>query len=117
MNRRDYSITSDCCFPPEGPQPSDRQVRHQQEIESRANDLAKLVAALARSPFPSLSIETEENTRELDALLAMEAKLRWIVRVAKYSVGANRVALWIEAEREVVKLEHAADALMHAECV
>jgi hypothetical protein len=116
MSSRHYSSTSVYSLPPERPQPTEKQVQHEHEIESRANDLAKLVSTLTRSPFPSLMIETELSSRELDALLAMEAKLRWLVRVAKYSVGANRVALWIEAERELVKLEHATDTMLHAKC-
>jgi hypothetical protein len=116
MSRRQFNTTSAGSWPVGRPQPTDERVQHEHEIESRANDLAKLVSTLTRSPFPSLRIETELSSRELDALLAMEAKLRWLVRVAKYSVGANRVALWIEAERELVKVEHATDSMLHAKC-
>jgi hypothetical protein len=116
MSRRNYSTGAAYTWPAERPQPADERVQHEHEIESRANDLAKLVTSLTRSPFPSLRIETELSSRELDALLAMEAKLRWLVRVARYSVGANRVALWIEAERELVKVEHATDSMLHAKC-
>jgi hypothetical protein len=116
MSRGNYSAVSAGSWPVKRLQPTDERVQHEHEIESRANDLAKLVSTLTRSPFPSLRIETELSSRELDALLAMEAKLRWLVRVAKYSVGANRVALWIEAERELVKVEHATDSMLHAKC-
>jgi hypothetical protein len=116
MSRRHYGTTSAGSLSAERPQPAEKQVQYENEIESRANNLAKLMSTLTRSPFPSLRIETELSSRELDALLAMEAKLRWLVRVARYSVGANRAALWIEAERELVKLEHATDTMLHAKC-
>ena len=87
----------------------------EKHIESRSKDLENQVTALAESPFPAL-LSDASSEEDLDTLLAKEAKLRWLVRVAKYSEGPNREALWHEAEKALVHLEHTADAVLYAKC-
>lgn len=84
-------------------------------IESRSKDVTRQVNALAESIFPGLWKDGDPIDAELNALLVMESRLRWLVRVAKYSEGANRDALWLETEKVLVQLEKAADALSHFE--
>ena len=84
-------------------------------IESRSKDVTRQVNALAESIFPGLWKDGDPIDKELNALLVMEARLRWLVRVAKYSEGANREALWLETEKVLVHLERAAEALSHFE--
>lgn len=86
-------------------------------IESRSNDVARQVNALADSIFPGLWRDGDPIDGELNVLLVKEARLRWLVRVAKYSEGANREALWLEAEKVLVELENSAEALLHFDCV
>jgi hypothetical protein len=93
------------------------QRKFENGIESRANNLSELVTRLAQSPFPSLRTYADSIDEELEALLVKEARLRWLVRVAKYSEGTNRHALWLEAEKVLVDLEKTADAMLYAECV
>ena len=92
------------------------QREFENHIESRSNDVARQVNALAESVFPGLWRDGDPIDGELNALLVKEARLRWLVRVAKYSEGANREALWLEAEKVLVELENSADALMHFDC-
>jgi hypothetical protein len=84
-------------------------------IESRARDVTRQVNALAQSVFPGLWKDGDPIDGELNALLVTEARLRWLVRVAKYSEGANREALWLEVVKVLVQLERAAQALSHFE--
>ncbi|MGH9714547.1 MAG: hypothetical protein ACRD5M_14730 [Candidatus Acidiferrales bacterium] len=93
------------------------QKRFEKHIESRSTEIAKLVAMLAESRYPGLRKYGDLRGDELEDLLLKEARLRWVVRVAKYSEAANRRALWLEAEKELAQLEKAAEAMLHAECV
>ena len=93
------------------------QRKFENSIESRSNDVARQVNALAESVFPGLWRDGDPIDGELNALLVKEARLRWLVRVAKYSEGANREALWLEAEKVLVELEKAAEALSQFERV
>jgi hypothetical protein len=86
-------------------------------IESRSKDVARQVTSLAESLFPGVWKDGDPIDEELEALLVKEARLRWLVRVARYSEGANREGLWLEAEKVLVELEKAAEALLHFECV
>jgi hypothetical protein len=87
----------------------------EKHIESRSKDLENQVTALAESPFPTL-LSDASSEQDLEALLVKEARLRWLVRVAKYSEGRNREALWHEAQRALVHLENTADAVLYAKC-
>jgi hypothetical protein len=86
-------------------------------IEYRSKDVTRQVNALAESVFPGLWKDGDPIDTELEALLVTEARLRWLVRVAKYSEGTNREALWLETEKVLVQLEKAAEALSRFECV
>lgn len=94
----------------------DEQQGFENYVECRSNNLSRLVTRLAESPYPSLLSHADSIDEELEALLVKEAKLRWLVRVAKYSEGANRHALWLEAEKVLVDLEKTAEAMLYAEC-
>jgi hypothetical protein len=96
---------------------TDEQRQFERHIEFRANDLGKVVSMLAESRFPGLRKYGDRRGDELEDLILKEAKLRWVVRVAKYSQPANREALWLEAEKELRELEKAAQAMFHVECV
>jgi hypothetical protein len=99
---------------------AERTGEHQQfenRIESRSKDVTRQLNALAEAVFPGLWRDGDPIDRELNALLVKEARLRWLLRVAKYSEGANREALWLEAEKVLVELENSADALLHFDCV
>lgn len=97
-------------------QTEDQQI-FEERVESRAEALNKLVTDLSKSLFPSLGSDVDSMDEKLEQLLIKEAQLRWLVRVARYSQGANRQALWLAAKRALVELEDAADAMLHAECV
>jgi len=96
-------------------EPTGRKPEFENRIESRSKDVTRQVNALAESIFPGLWKDGDPIDKELNALLVMEARLRWLVRVAKYSEGANREALWLETEKVLVHLERAAEALSHFE--
>jgi hypothetical protein len=93
----------------------EEQRQFENRIESRSKAVARQVTALAGSIFPGLRKDGDPIDQELEALLVKDARLRWLVRVAKYSEGANRQALWLEAEKVLVQLEKAAEALAHFE--
>lgn len=85
-------------------------------IEARANNLGNVVAMLAESRFPGLRKYGDLLGDEIEDLLLKEARLRWVIRVAKYSQAANREELWLEAEREIAVLEKAAEGMLRVEC-
>ena len=87
----------------------------EKHIESRSKDLENQVIALAESPLPRLRSEADLIEEDLEALLVKEARLRWLVRVAKYSEGANREAMWHEAEKALAHLEKTTEAV-YAKC-
>jgi len=97
-------------------EPIENRRQFENRIESRSKDVARQVHALAESIFPGLWKAGDPVDDELETLLVQEARLRWLVRVAKYSEGANREALWLEAEKVLMNIEKDADALMHFEC-
>jgi hypothetical protein len=92
------------------------QRQFENRIESRSKDISRQVRALAESVFPGLWRDGDPIDQELQALAAKEARLRWLVRVAKYSEGTNREALWLEAEKVLEELENSVEALAHFEC-
>jgi hypothetical protein len=87
----------------------------EKHIEARSRDLENQVIALAESPFPRLRSDADSIEEDLEALLVKEARLRWLVRVAKYSEGANRGAMWHEAEKALAHLEKTTEAV-YAKC-
>lgn len=117
MNTQFYTGNRAGNFQPRKAEPTDKQRQYENRIESRSNILSSLVTLLAKSSYPNVRGDGEDVDRELETLLAKEAQLRWLVRVAKYSEGANREALWREAERKLEALEKAAEAKLHHECV
>jgi len=85
-------------------------------IETRAKEISERIAALDNSAIPSLWGDAETSVQILERLEAQEARLRWLVRVAKYSEGANRTALWLEAGRVLAHLEGFLSMLARARC-
>jgi len=116
MNERPYLTNPPSSLRGEKAERIDEQQQFENHIESRSNDISKLVTGLAVSPFPSLRSDGDSIDEKLEALLVKEARLRWLVRVAKYSEGANREALWLEAEKVLVELEKTTEAVLYAEC-
>jgi hypothetical protein len=94
----------------------EKQPEFERRIESGSNNVASLVTELAGPFFPVFPTDGDPTDEILETLLVKESKLRWLVRVAKYSRGANREALWREAERELARLEHDAEGLMQLAC-
>jgi len=117
MNTQSYATNQAGILAAKKAEPTDKQRQFENRIESRSNILASRVTVLAQTHFPSLRGDHDAIEEELEALMAKEAGLRWLVRVAKYSEGANREALWREAEKRLVTLEKAAEAMLHTECV
>ncbi|MGA8224053.1 MAG: hypothetical protein WB780_20560 [Candidatus Acidiferrales bacterium] len=117
MNTQTYSGNRAGNFQPRKAEPADKRRQYENRIESRANILASLVTLLSQSSYPNVQGDVDSADKDLETLLAKEAQLRWLVRVAKYSEGANREALWREAERKLEALEKAAEAKLHQECV
>jgi hypothetical protein len=116
MNTQSYATYPAGSLPARKTEPTGKQRQYENRIETRANILASRVTVLAQSHFPSLRSDQDAIEEDLEALLAKEARVRWLVRVAKYSEGANREALWREAEKRLVALEKAAEEILHAEC-
>ena len=116
MIKRPYLMNPAARLQPRTAQRIDEQIQFENYVESRANNLSRLVNRLAESPFPTLRSDAHSMDEELEALLVKEARLRWLVRVARYSEGANREALWLEAEKVLVELEKTAEAVLYAEC-
>jgi len=85
-------------------------------IETRAKEISERIAALEKSPIPNLWGSADSVMRVLEWLERQEARLRWLVRVAKYSEGANRTALWLEAGRVLAHLEGFLSMLARARC-
>jgi hypothetical protein len=94
----------------------DEQQKFENYVESSSHNVSKLVTGLAESIFPSLRSHGASIDEELEALLVKEARLRWLVRVARYSEGVNRKVLWLEADKLLVELEKTADAMLYAKC-
>jgi hypothetical protein len=94
----------------------EKRLVFENHIESRSKNVASLITALTASFFSVFPNDGDPTDEILETLLVKESKLRWLVRVAKYSKGANRKALWCKAEKELVRLEHDAEGLMHFEC-
>lgn len=117
MNTQHYATNPAGNFRPRQAEPADERRRFEKRIESRSNVLASLIALLAESAYPNVRSDRDTTDEELEALLVKEAKLRWLVRVARYSEGANREALWNEAEKRLAALEKAAEKMLHLECV
>lgn len=86
-------------------------------VESRWKDVASVVSSLAGSLFSGLREYADPTDKVLETLLAKEARLRWLVRVAKYSEGTNREALWREVEKQLLYLEEDVDELLLGERV
>jgi hypothetical protein len=116
MNNRPYLTNPARSSQARKAEPTGEQQLSENRIESRSNILASLVTVLAQSHYPNLRSDADSANKDLEALLVKEAKLRWLVRVAKYSEGANREALWREAGKLLLQLEHAAEAILHAKC-
>ena len=85
-------------------------------IETRAKEVSERIAALEKSPAPNLWGNADSVARILEGLETQEARLRWLIRVAKYSVGANRQALWLEAGKVLLGLERTLSQLARARC-
>jgi hypothetical protein len=117
MNTQTYVGNPAGNFRPGKAEPNEKQRQSEKRIESRSNILTSLVTLLAESSYPRVRGDGDSADNEVDELLRKEAQLRWLVRVAKYSEGANREALWREAEKKLAALEKAAEAKLHAECV
>ena len=117
MNLLSYVVNSTSSLLAKEAGRSEERRLFENRVESRSNDVTRQVNALAEAVFPGLWRDGDPIDGELNALLVKEARLRWLVRVAKYSEGANREALWLEAEKVLVELENSADALSHFECV
>lgn len=118
MEKQFYVSNDAGIWPARGTKRIDLEQRQfERHIEARANNLGKLVAILAESRFPGLRKYGDLRADELEDLLLKEARLRWVIRVAKYSQPANSEALWLEAEKELREIEKAAEAMLHAECV
>jgi hypothetical protein len=113
MNKRPYVTNPSGSLGAKEAQRIDEQL--EKHIESRSKDLENQVIALAESPFPRLRSEADLIEEDLEALLVKEARLRWLVRVAKYSEGANREAMWHEAEKALAHLEKTTEAV-YAKC-
>jgi len=92
------------------------QEEFERRIESRSNALAKLIAGMAKSSSRAFLCDPASFDAEWNQLLIQEARLRWLVRVAKYSEGRNREMLWHTAEELLHKLEQAAEPVSHAKC-
>jgi len=101
---------------PEKPEPSHLSPDYEMRIEARAKIISERIAALDNSAIPSLWGDAETSVQILERLEAQEARLRWLVRVAKYSEGANRTALWLEAGRVLAHLEGFLSMLARARC-
>jgi len=101
---------------PKKPEPSGLAQDYEIHIETRAKIISERVAAVDNSALPSLWGDAETSVQILERLEALEARLRWLVRVAKYSVGASRQALWLEAGRVLAYLEGLLSMLARARC-
>jgi hypothetical protein len=101
---------------PASPEPGGEAQDYEVRIERRARDISERIAALEKSPVPSLSGNADSVARILEWLDTQEARLRWLIRVAKYSVGANRTALWLEAGKVLAHLERSVSLLARARC-
>jgi len=91
--------------------------RFENDVESRLNDLGKLVTGLLGAPYPGWPGERSSDRRTTEEFVVREAALHWIMRVANHSQGAVRKALWLDIEKELRELEMTVDVLMRAECV
>jgi len=94
----------------------DEQQKFENRVESSSQSLSKLVTGLAESTLLSLRSHGTSIDEELEALLVKEARLRWLVRVARYSEGVNREVLWLEADKLLVELAKTAEAMLYAKC-
>ena len=92
------------------------QHHFERNIEYRSNIVSKRVAALAESRFPGLRKFGDSGGDELEDLLVREARLRWLVRVARYSQAPSREPLWREAERALLALERITEAISRRKC-
>ena len=101
---------------PVKPGPSGLSQDYEVRIETRAKEISERIAALEKSPIPNLWGSADSVMRVLEWLERQEARLRWLVRVAKYSEGANRTALWLEAGRVLAHLEGFLSMLARARC-
>ena len=101
---------------PAKPGPSGRAQDYEVRIERRAKEVSERIAALDKSATPAMWGSTETSARILERLEAQEARLRWLIRVAKYSEGANRTALWLEAGKVLAHLEISLSLLARARC-
>jgi len=88
--------------------------QHEQEIETRLQDLAALVADLTDSGYGALLSEVTSTREAFDELRVKEAALRWIMRVAKHSTGEVREKLWCDVEEAVSGLEKTAELLLQS---
>jgi hypothetical protein len=86
--------------------------QHEQEIETRLQDLTALVADLTDSGYGVLLSQARSTREAFEELRVKEAALRWIVRVARHSDGAVREKLWSEVEGAVAGLERTAELLL-----
>jgi hypothetical protein len=116
MNKRPYVMNSADTSRASESKRIEKRLVFENRIESRSKSVASLITALTGSLFSVFPNDGDPTDEILETLLVKESKLRWLVRVAKYSNGANREALWREAEKELVRLEHDAEGLMHFEC-
>jgi len=101
---------------PGNPEPRGQAQDYEVSIETRAKEISERIAALDKSAIPAIWGNADSAARLLEGLETHEARLRWLIRVAKYSVGANRTALWLAAGGVLAHLERSLSLLARARC-